>query len=295
VCSSDLGTYDTQNELAYFGKGTIINNPPQTLMSDSLYYERKNGYGRTYKYFDWRDEELKAGMIGTKAEYFEANSEIIAYDRPLLHIEMDDDTMFLSGNIVHSMENPEHGKKEFWAHTTTRIFKSDLQGICDSLFYSSVDSVFRMFRNPILWNENSEMRADTIFIFLKDEKIDYIDFYENSYITSQSVGKIFDQVKAKYVTGYFEDGKFTKMFGNRNAESLYFGKDEEIENKITGGNLIKSASMWVYMDEGQIGKITFIDKPEALFTPISLMKDSDLYLKGFYWNSVLRPKSKFDL
>lgn len=290
-----IGTYDTQNELAYFGKGTTIFNPPQTLYADSLYYERSNGYGRAYKYFDWRDEEMKAGMTGTTAEYFEQNSEIIAYDRPLLHVEMEEDTMFLSGNVVHSKENPEHGKKEFWAHHTARIFKSDLQGICDSLFYSAEDSILRMFRNPILWNENSEMRGDTIFIFLKEEKIDYIDFYENAFIASQAAGKIFDQLKAKYITGYFKESKLDKMFGNRNAESLYFGKDDEVENKILGGNLVKSASMWVYMEDGQISRITFIDKPEALFTPISKMNESDLYLKGFYWNGALRPKSKYDL
>jgi lipopolysaccharide export system protein LptA len=297
--SSDIycirGTYDTANEIAKFGKNTIVNNPPQTLYADSLYYERANGYGKAFFFFDWRDEEMKAGMTGTLAEYFESNKKIIAYNRPILHVEMDDDTMFMSGNVVHSMENSEHGEKEFWAYPSARIFKSDLQGVCDSLFYSGYDSTFRMYREPILWNENTEMRGDTIYIYLANEKVDYIDFIENGFIASQSVGKIFDQIKGKYITGYFEEGKLSKLFANRNAESLYFGKDEEIENKVMGGNLVKSASLWMYMDEGEVDRIVFIDKPEALFTPISQMTNAQLYLGGFYWNGAIRPKSKYDL
>jgi lipopolysaccharide export system protein LptA len=289
------GTYDTESEIAKFGKNTIIYNPPQTLFTDSLYYERANGYAKVFHFFDWRDDDMKAGMTGNLAEYFENNKEIIAYNRPLLHIEMEDDTMFLSGNVVRSIENPEHGEKEVRAFNAARIFKSDLQGICDSLFYSAFDSTFRMYRSPILWNEETEMKGDTIYIYLANEKVDYIDFIENSFIASQSVGRIFDQVKAKYITGYFEDGKLKKMFANRNAESLYFGKDEEVENKIMGGNLVKSASLWMYMEDGEIDHITFIDNPDALFTPISKMTDKQLYLGGFYWNVAIRPKSKYDL
>lgn len=290
-----LGIYDTENDLAEFGENTIIYNPPQTLFADSIYYDKNAGHTQAFKHFIWVDEEQKAGMTGTTADFYEENNEIIAYNRPVLHIEMEEDTMFLSGNIVHSIERDENEFKEFWAYHTARIFKSDLQGVCDSLYYSEGDSMMRMYRNPILWNENTEMKGDTIYIQMANEQVDYIDFMDNAFIITQSVGRIFDQVKSKFMKGYFEDGKMHKMFSNRNVESLYFGKDEEIPNKVTGSNFVKSSSMWTYFLDGEIDNIVFIDNPDALFTPISKIPKSKFFLEGFYWNSNIRPKSKYDL
>jgi lipopolysaccharide export system protein LptA len=148
-----IGSYDTKNEIASFGKGTVINNEPQVLFADSLYYERFRSYGKAFYFFDWRDTEMEASMVGTTAEYFENNQEIIAYDRPLLKVKQEDDTLFLKGNIIHTKENEIHGEKEFWSYGSVRIFKTDLQGIADSMFYSSFDSTMRLFKEPFLWNE----------------------------------------------------------------------------------------------------------------------------------------------
>lgn len=288
-----LGTYDTNKEIATFGKGTVINNAPQTLYSDSLYYERFRGYGKTFYYFDFNDSEMKAGMEGTTAEYFENNQEIIAYNRPLLKIDQEGDTLFLRGDIIHTKENEEHGFKEFWSFKGVRIFKTDLQGVSDSLFFSYQDSIMRMFNEPILWNENNQMLGDTIYIYTKNEKVDEAHFFENGYISMHSKGNLFDQIKGKTITAYFKDNEMQKMIANKNAESLYYGKNDDEE--YVGGNLAKSEQIIVYMIEKEVDHITFIKEPEALFTPMRMLTENDKYLKGFTWHIALRPKDKYDL
>ncbi|MGB1247967.1 MAG: OstA-like protein [Chitinophagales bacterium] len=287
------GIYDTDNGLAYFGAGTVINNPPQVLYADSLYYERNNGYGKALKYFDWYDAEMKAGMTGTSAEYFENNQKIIAYNRPILNVQVEEDTMYMSGDIVRSEDNIVSNEKQFEAFHSVRIFKSDMQGVCDSLYFSFADSLFRMYDNPIVWNEQNEMKGDTMFIQLKNEEIDHLVCRENSFIVSQAAGKLFDQVKGKYITGYFANSELQKVFVNKNAHSLYFGKNDADE--FVGGNDAKSSTMWVYMEEQEISRISFIETPEAIFTPMSQMGQSQLYLDGFSWSPTVRPVSKDDL
>lgn len=287
------GSYDTQNEIATFGKGTVINNAPQTLYADSLYYERFRGYGKAYYYFDWIDEEMEAGMEGNSAEYFENNQEIIAYNRPLLKVRQEDDTLFLKGDIVHTLENRESGEKEFWSHSKVRIFKTDLQGLADSLFYSFADTLMRLYRDPILWNEQNQMEGDTVYIQLANDEIDQVIFQENAFISMQSKGKLFDQIKGKTVTAYFTNSEMTHMVANKNAESLYFGKNDE--DKYIGGNYALSEKMNVKMLDKEVDRITFIKNPEATFTPMSMMSNTDLYLKGFSWQENLRPKGKWDL
>lgn len=287
------GSYDTKGEIATFGYGTTIYNESQTLYSDSLYYERFRGYGKAMRYFDWKDSDMKAAMTGTDAEYYEENEKIVATQRPLLTVEMDEDSLFVSGDVVIAQDATVNGEKEFSAYPDVRMFKNDLQGICDSMYYTFNDSMFRMYRDPILWNEQSEMKGDTIYAQVAKETIERIRFFENAYIVTQSAGKLFDQVKGTEITGFFRDKKLHKMLSNANAESLYFGKNDADE--YVGANQVTAAKMWIYMEEDEISKIKFIDQPDAVFTPMTKLANAQYYLSGFSWNGNLRPVSKFDL
>lgn len=284
------GTYDTQNQIATFGYGTVIYNKPQTLWADSLYYEKQQGYGKAMRAFTWYDEEMKVGMTGTDAEYFENRNEIIAVNRPILNSKIEDDTLFLRGNTVIAKNNKD---KSFVSYGKVRIYKKDLQAVCDSLYYSNNDSILSLFKNPILWNEESEMKSDSVFVSLEKGKIKEIFFTGKSFILTQSKGKLFDQIKGKWITAYFNDSKLEKMLVKKNAESLYFGKDDN-ENYM-GGNKSTSAKMWIYTKNNKINKIVFLDKPEAVFTPMSKMSNTDIYLKDFNTNFEIKPLSKDDL
>jgi lipopolysaccharide export system protein LptA len=288
ICNN--GTYDTKRQVATFGLNTTILNDPQTLWADSLYYEKQNGYGKVMKSFKWKDEEMKVGLEGTDAEYFEKRKEIISYNRPILNSIIEDDTLFLRGDTIIARND---STKSFNAFKNVRVFKTDLQAVCDSLFYNNSDSVLQLFQNPILWNEGSEMKSDSVFVFIKKGKVNQISFIDNSFILTQSKGKLFDQIKGKKITAFFKDSKLEKMLVVRNAESLYFGKDEQ-ENYM-GGNQSKSAKMWIYTKENQIKKIVFLEKPEAVFTPLGQMSNTDIYLKDFKTNFELKPSSKYDL
>lgn len=284
------GTYDTQKQIATFGYGTTILNEPQILKADSLYYEKQNGYGKAMKAFDWYDKEMKVSMKGTDAEYFEKESKIIAINRPMLESEIDEDTLFLRGDTVIAIND---FTKRFQAFPNVRVFKSDLQAAADSLYYSQNDSMMRLYENPILWNEESEMKGDTVMVQIANSKVENIFFLDKAFILTQSQGKLFDQVKGKKITGYFADSKLDKMLVERNAESLYFGKNDD--GAFIGGNQSKSVNMWIYVVESKIKKIVFLDKPEAVFTPITKMTEAMFYLKDFKANFELRPISKDDL
>lgn len=285
------GTYDTNNQIATFGTGTRIVNEPQILKADSLYYERNNGYGKALKFYDWYDSEMKVSMIGTDAEYFEKERKIFSINRPSLESEIDEDTLFLKGDTIIAINQLNH--KRFLAYDDVRMFKSDLQAVSDSLFYSQNDSTLRMFKNPILWNEGSEMKGDTVLVQIANSKVDKIYFLDKAFILTQSKGRLFDQIKGKKITGFFKDSKMDRMLVERNAESLYFGKNDADE--YIGGNQSKSAKMWIYVIESKIKKIVFLDKPEATFTPITQMTSSSFYLKDFKANFERRPLSRNDL
>ena len=137
------------------------------------------------------------------------------------------------------------------------------------------------------------MKGDTVLVEIANSKVNKIHFIDKSFIATQSKGKLFDQVKGKKITGYFKDSKMHKMLVVRNAESLYFGKNDNDE--YIGGNQSKSSKMWIYVKDSKISKIVFLDQPEAVFTPISKMSAAMYYLKDFKVNFEIKPISRFDL
>lgn len=285
------GTYDTNQQIATFGKETKIVNEPQILLADSLYYERNKGYGKAMKYYNWYDSEMKVSMTGTDAEYFEAERKIFSINRPTLESEIDEDTLFLKGDTIIAINEAKN--KRFLAYDDVRMYKTDLQAVADSLYYAQNDSMLKMYKKPILWNETSEMKGDTVLVQIANSKVDKIYFLDKAFILTQSKGKLFDQIKGKKITGFFKESKMDKMLVERNAESLYFGKNDAGE--YIGGNQSKSAKMWIHVIDSKIKKIVFLEKPEATFTPISKMTNDSFYLKDFKANFEKRPLSKTDL
>ena len=92
--------------------------------------------------------------------------------------KIEKDTLFLRGDTIIARND---STKRFNAYREVRVFKTDLQAVCDSLFYNNSDSVLKLFQGPILWNEGSEMKGDSVFVFIKGGKVDEIKFINNSF------------------------------------------------------------------------------------------------------------------
>lgn len=59
------------------------------------------------------------------------------------------------------------------AYHHVKIFSDSLQGVADSVYYTSKDSVFRFYGNPVLWSNNTtQLSGDTILMFTKNQTAD---------------------------------------------------------------------------------------------------------------------------
>ena len=289
------GWYDSKRDVSSFGKGTVVINPPQRLWGDSLYYERFRGFGKAIGPFTWVDSSMDVEIRGHYGEFVDARRYLMATDTPLLIYKMDKDSLFLNSDTLKSMTQSETDTtRNFFAYHKVRMFMKDMQGVCDSMFYSFKDSTFRMYYNPVMWNESTQMSGDTIFLQTKNKKADKLSIYKAGFVISQSNEKYFDQIKGINMFGYFEDNELRRMDVKGNGESLYFGKDEK--NKYIGNNKALSTDITLHFKDKKINKIVFIQKPEAVFTPLKMLKTEEQFkLKDFKWQIERRPKSREEL
>lgn len=179
------------------------------------------------------------------------------------------------------------------AYPDVRIYKSNLQAICDSLAYSGADSTFRMYQGPIMWSDTSQFIADTVSISLRNNAIDRVKLQTKSMIVNSSDDQFYNQIKGRQVDVDFIAGEVDKMLVRGNAESVYYILDEE--KAYVGLNHVKSARMRLQFADGELSDIYFYDQPDGDLKPLKRRGEEPKLLEDFRWETTLRPTSKLDL
>ena len=180
------------------------------------------------------------------------------------------------------------------AYHHAKIFKSDLQARADSMFFSYADSTVRCYVSPMIWAQGSQLSGDTVYLQMKNKKLDNMLLQHNSFIvnTEDADSANFNQIKGKVITGYFRNNKLNNMFVDGNAESIYYLKDD---TAFSGLNHLISGRLKVLLKDNKLRSITAIRSIEASITPMEELKEDDRVLKGFIWKPRDRPKSKEEI
>jgi lipopolysaccharide export system protein LptA len=173
-----------------------------------------------------------------------------------------------------------------------RFFRTDIQGVCDSLVYTTKDSVMYMHGVPLIWNEQNQISADSISIFSKNQKVDRAEMVLNSFIAQKETDKYFNQIKGRSMIAYFKDNKISRVDVKGNGQTVYFVKDSTV---IKGVNLATSSGIGINLSEGKVENMVFRVKPESNMFPLEKVEESQLKLKGFKWAPDNRPLTRMDI
>lgn len=287
------GRYNTDKKEGWFGKNTVLDQPPQTLHCDSMYLDQDSGYARMYKPFRWVDTSKSTILSGKRGRFYRENNYMLAYDSLLLTNIMDGDSLHMNADTFRSYNDTATGARQFFAYHDVSFYKSDIQGTCDSLYYNYKDSTFHMYRNPILWNKKNQMTGDTIRVSLANEQLDSLRLLENAMVVSKEKYEVFNQVRGRNIYGAFQGDQLGNMYVSNNSKSIYFGQDDD--DAYIGVNEATCSNMLILFKEDKVNKIKFLEKPEATFTPIQETSPESHRIENFQWLDKRRPRSKKDI
>ncbi|GAB2987134.1 hypothetical protein GCM10027049_28800 [Mucilaginibacter puniceus] len=174
-----------------------------------------------------------------------------------------------------------------------KLYKSDLQAVADSMFYSSSDSTIRSYGNPMIWTQGSQLSGDTIHLQMKNKKIDNIDLFPSGFIVNieKADSLHFNQVSGKKIHGVFKDNKLSLLLVTGNAETIYFLRDS-VTNEATDMSHTISAALRANFKNGKADVVSLISSNTTTTLPLKDVKDEDKLLKGFLWKPKDRPVSK---
>lgn len=288
------GWYDTNKEIARFSKHAIIETKERRLTGDSIYYDRMKGYGQATKNVKITDTTNKSFILGDFAKHYEKINQSIATGHAVYGKIIDKDTLFLSADTLFYTK-PDSSRSFVKAFRNVRIFKTDLQGICDSLVYALRDSLLSLYNSPVLWTNNGQVTAKQINVKTGKTGLQYFELNLNAIVIQKSDSldeNKFNQIAGKHIEGFFVNDTIRKVNVTNNAEIIYYVKQKK---QYTAVNKTVCANLTVWFNAEGVYKATFRNKPQSTVFPLNQIIDKDMRLKNFVWLENKRLKSKADL
>lgn len=288
------GWYDTNKEIARFSKNAVIIYKGQKLLGDSIFYDRKKGYGRATKNVQLIDTAHKSFIVGDLAEHFEKGNKAIVTGHAIYGRTIEADTLFMSADTLF-YDQPDSLHSYVKAYKHVKIFKTNLQGVCDSLTYLVHDSLMTMYNSPILWTNNGQITAKLIKITAGQSGVKYFELVNNA-IVIQKVDSLdenkFNQIEGKRMEGFFSQDTIRKLNVIGNAQIIYYVKQKAT---YKGVNKTICSDLTVWFNSEGVDRATFRNKPESTVFPLAEINDEDMRLKHFVWLEKKRPKKKNDI
>ena len=287
------------------GRGRVI-DPPNIIEADSLDFNDVLGEGLALGGVIWIDTASDFTILAHRMDYNKQTEFLNAFGssgalgpagRPMMKSLIERDTLYMSADTLTSYKpDTVSDTRLLLAHQDVRIFKRDLQAVCDSLSFSSADSIFRFYKIrdvPVIWSDTSQFSGDTIRMLLKNKKLDRIWLIQNALVVNSEDATFFNQIKGKNTTAFFRDDQVREMLVEGNAEAVYYALDDR--RAYVGLNETKCSEMRLFFGNNQVESIKFYNQPSGTFTPMKKAGSDTKKLEGFFWEQVRRPRQISDL
>ena len=289
----------------------IVTNDNQTLVADSVFYNHNAGYGEAFGGMVLTDTANCAQVCGEYGFYDEVRDSTYVTGRALVKEYSQGDTLYLHGRQIESFIELDSvlipadtiaGTAEavridtchiIQVYPRVRFFRSDLQGVCDSMRFTERDSMLRMFVNPVVWSEGQQIFGNIIEMHLNDSTFDRARLPEFGFAAQQIEGEHFNQISGKEMIAYFVDRELRHIDINGNVEIIMYHQ----ENDSTVNKLVKAESSFLSADfKGRTTeRIKMWPETTGTATPLFMAKRSLYYLGKFRWFEALRPTSPGDV
>ncbi|CAN5895885.1 OstA-like protein [soil metagenome] len=182
----------------------------------------------------------------------------------------------------------------FIAFHHVRIFNDSLQAVSDSLHYSTEDSTFKLFKDPVFWNDQTQVSGDTMYLFTENQKAKRLYVFFNGMVVNRTKEGLFNQMGGRTINGYFKDGAvdYIRVKGTP-AESIFYPYDDD--SAYIGMNRSSGDVIDIYFVKKELNKIKFINDVNGTMYPLQQIPPDMKFLKRFEWMDKRRPKNKLEL
>ena len=300
---TSLGWYNTDSERSMLLKRSrVIHDDGKQMTGDTIYYDKAIGFGQAIGRIEMRDTVQQATLYGNYGEFWEEASRGYATDSALM-VDWSDtahysyihaDTLFTEELHYTDSALMDSTYRRVRAYRNTRVYRDDMQMVCDSMVYLGSDSTIHLYIRPVCWSDNLQISSDSITLFIKDGTVERAEGKMKSLCVMQdSVTLLFNQRSGKEMTAFLRDGDVETVDMSGNALTIYYPVEDD--GDVLGMNTTESSFIRIYVEEQKIKRLRFTKETTGILYPMDQIPAGGDRLASFFWGEDVRPTDPQDV
>lgn len=294
---SEQGSYNTVSNYAVSWKASRVESGEKILTCDTLHYYENTQYGKAFGHVLIVDTLNDITCSGRYGESNQQQRFSFVTDSALVVFVDKGDSLFLHADTLYVTNNDKQEFETVRAHYHVKVFRNDVQGMCDSAFYSVRDSLVSLYKHPVIWYEHYQCTADTIHLYLDTAGLKLANLRGNSFAIEQVDLQKFNQVRGKNADVYFREGEplYTDILSN--AQMVYYITETGADSNQTlvGVNVGKGSDMRIYFTNRRPNRVVTFGNPDMQTYPYDKLPADQKQLQGFEWLQAHRPQKSSDV
>lgn len=283
----------TSKMVAKPGEKVKVETKEYIISADSLDRDNLTEKGKARGKVEFYSKKENFTVYGDAGNYDGLKDKVEVFGRALLVRPLSNDTLYLTADTLIAYDDTTNRKREMHAYPQVKVFKSDMQAICDTLHYLLRDSTIQFREDPVIWSLANQLTAKVIDVRMVNNTLDKMFMKERAYVVAQDTFKNFNQIKGRLMTAFFSDkGRLSLLDVVGNGECIYNLLDETPGDvRYQGQNNISCSNMKFYFNDknAKLRRISFLQTPEGRVIPPHELKEKDKTLKDFQWREAERP------
>lgn len=294
---SEDGYYNTKTEQSELFGRSVIKDQGRTMVGDSIYHNAKDGTNYAYWNVVYTDSVNKNSLTGDYAEYNDSTGYAMATKNAVSMDFSQKDTLYMHADTFKIFTfniNTDSVYRKIHAYNKVRVYRVDVQAVCDSLVYDSKDSCMTMYRDPIIWNRKQQLFGEEIRVYMRDSTIDWAHVVGQAFSAEQMPDSVhYNQVSSKEMKAFFKNGEMREMQAIDNVLVVYYPVDDA-DSTLIGLNYTETPLLKMFLENRKMKRI-WMQKPTGTLYPMTQIPPDKYFLPQYAWFDYIRPLNKDDI
>ncbi|MDY5033395.1 MAG: OstA-like protein [Prevotella sp.] len=299
VIITEDGYYDSHaDKTELFSRSTVQRRDGKTITADSLYHDSKTGISEGFSNVIFNDTANKSRFTGDYVYYDENTGCGYATRKAVAMDYSHGDTLYAHGDtmrLVTYNHDTDSAYRKVFAYPHVRVYRTDVQAVCDSMVMNSLDSVLTMYKDPILWSDGRQILGEEIRAYMADSTIRFAHVIGQALSVEMLPDTVhYNQVSSKEMKSWFKEGKLRLNQAQGNVKTVYYATDNA-DSTLIGLNYLETDTLKMFMSPTRRLERIWACKHSGTMYPISQIPPEKYKLPEFVWFDYVRPLSKDDI
>lgn len=233
ILEGEQGWYNMETEGGSLMKNAVIEQESRIIKGDTLLYSPKEkiaeGFGNVFVY-DTLDKMAFSGNYALMNDSMRYS--LLTKDAMAIKYQ-DTDTLHIHADTLYNLNDTLGNRMLTLGYHGVKIYSKNIQGMGDSLSYAKPDGYLELYRKPVLWAKNGELKGDSMRVYLDDSLVHEARIWGKATVVMEvDSGNYYNQIGGNEMFAYFVENevKTARVIGN--AQTIYYPLEEEKTGQI---------------------------------------------------------------